>query len=90
MSTIAAKIDVTKIDKEKLFPGKNGAKYLDLILIPSTNSRYGDDFMVVQSVSKEERARGIKGAILGNAKFLGGGAPATAPAAQQEQDDVPF
>ena len=69
---ITAKIDCTKIDKSKLFLGKNGAKYLDIVLIESKNDQYGNDYMVVQSVSQEERAAGKRGAILGNAKILGG------------------
>jgi hypothetical protein len=70
MDIIAIKLDVTKIQKERLFQGKNGAKYLDVTLIPVTNSKYDDDFMCVQSVTKEERARGVKGPILGNAKWF--------------------
>lgn len=104
-SVIVAKLDVTKVDKARLFAGKNGAKYLDIVLIPSANDRYGNDYMVTQSVSKEEREKGVKGAILGNAKILGGRsdndrgqrAPSGAnpgsakPAAAQEPDeDVPF
>lgn len=68
---ITLKIDVTKIDKSRLFEGKNGAKYLDCVLIETPNSKYGEDFMVCQSVSKEERASGTRGAILGNAKHTG-------------------
>lgn len=68
---ISIKIDVTKILKEKLFPGKSGAKYLDAVLIPSANSQYGDSHMIVQSVSKEERLAGKKGPIIGNAKIIG-------------------
>jgi len=80
MSTITAKIDVLKVDKEKLFKGEKGL-YLDIALIPSPNSAYGDDYMVVQSVTKEEREKGIKGAILGNAKIRGAKPAAPAPAA---------
>lgn len=91
---IAVKIDCTKIEKARLFKGKNGAQYLDAILIESTNSQYGDDFMVTQSVSKEEREKGIRGPILGNAKYLGqrnarNAPPAGSPAASQHPDDDP-
>lgn len=70
-SPIAVKIDVTKIDKARLFKGAKGT-YLDVILLPSQESKFGDDFMVVQQVTKEERLAGKRGPILGNAKFLGG------------------
>lgn len=91
---ISAKIDVTKIDKAKLFEGKNGAKYLDIVLMESPNSAYGNDYMVVQSVSKEERLAGKRGAILGNGKNMGGNY--AQPKRQQEErheeptEDVPW
>jgi hypothetical protein len=62
---ISAKIDVTKIDKSRFFKGEKGT-YLDIILIPTPNSPYSD-YMVKQSVSKEERERGVE-IILGDAK----------------------
>lgn len=65
---ITAKIDVAKIDKSKLFKGEK-TTYLDLVLIPSKNKRYGEDYMVVQGVSMEDRKAGIRGPILGNAKI---------------------
>ncbi len=94
---ITGKIDVTKIDKDKLFEGKKG-KYLDIVLIDTPDSDYGD-FMIVQSATQEERAAGKRGAILGNAKVIHSGqsrrqdAPKSTPAphtGQSESDDVPF
>jgi len=68
--TIALKIDVTKIDKQRLFKGKKGT-YLDAVLMfDDQDDQYGNNGMIVQSVSKEEREKGIKGEILGNAKDL--------------------
>ena len=64
---VIGKIDVTKIDKTHLFKGKSGT-YLDFALIPNKTGRdqYGNDGMVVQSVSKAARQEGKKGPILGN------------------------
>lgn len=61
------KIDVTKIDKTFLFKGKAGT-YLDIALIPNKSGRdqYGNDGMIVQSISKAARQEGKKGPILGN------------------------
>lgn len=95
---IAIKIDVTKINKDRLFVGKNGAKYLDAILIETPDSKYGDSHMIVQSVSKEERQAGVRGAILGNAKTLGGGNAERAPAPKPQHakpapvadEEIPF
>ena len=68
--TIALKIDVSKIDKNRLFKGKKGT-YLDAILhFDDRQDKYDNNGMIVQSVSKEERDKGVKGEILGNAKLL--------------------
>lgn len=97
-NTITARIDVTKIDKARLYQGKKG-KYLDVVLIPS-NGKYDDTHMVVQSVSKEERDNGVRGNILGNATelFKRDRQQQSQPPAQIErpgievddEDDVPF
>ena len=68
--TINLKIDVTKIEKERLFKGKKGV-YLDAVLFLNDQpDEYGNDGFIVQSVSKEEREAGTRGNILGNAKDL--------------------
>lgn len=98
---ITARIDVTKIDKSRLYKGQKGT-YLDICLIETPDSRYGDSHMVVQAVSKEEREQGVKGNILGNAKTWGprreeeryrSAEPATVAAsapATNQTDDIPF
>ena len=68
---IKISIDVTKIDKSRLYEGQKG-KYLNMILIETPGGKYGD-YMAVQEVTKEERESGEKGPILGNGKNLGGG-----------------
>lgn len=91
---IKLKLDLTKVDKAKLFKSeKTGSVYLDVMLIENKNGvdQYGNSFMAVQDVSKEEREAGIKGAILGNGKIVGGaGQPAQAarPAAKIQPKDV--
>jgi hypothetical protein len=79
---IYIKIDVTKIDKARLFEGRNGAKYLDLVCVPTSNSQYGDTHFITQSCSKEERQAGKKMPIIGNAKEQ--------PPRQQRSDSTPF
>lgn len=67
---IAVKIDVTKIDKERLYKGSKGT-YLDAVLfLKDTPDEYGQSGMITQSVTKEEREQGVKGNILGNVKIL--------------------
>lgn len=69
---ISLKIDVTKIEKARLFQGKNGAKYLDLTTFVDLDNpgQYGDHGFISQNVSKQERDNGVKGPILGNAKVF--------------------
>ena len=84
---IKAKINVTKIEKAKLFHGEQGV-YLDFTLLENKNGvdQYGNHFMIVQDVSKEERESGVKGAILGNAKKL---EPRGQPAPRQAGKPAP-
>ncbi len=93
---IICKINVSKIDKARLFKGEKGT-YLDLILTETPNSTYGDDFMVVQGVEKKDREACVRGAILGNARWLKNDdspvkkkAEDAAAAPPAPSDDVPF
>ena len=70
---ITIKIDVTKIDKALLYKGTKGT-YLDVVLFETPDDKFGNDYRVVQGVTKEARAAGGKGAILGNGKVMGGNA----------------
>jgi len=65
------KIDVTKIDKTRIFEGKNG-KYVDMVCFIDTEEQdqYGNNGRIDQSVKKEEKQQGVKGPILGNAKVF--------------------
>lgn len=90
---ITVKIDVTKIDKNLLYKGTKGT-YLDVVLFETPDDKFGNDYRVVQGVTKEARAAGVKGAILGNGKVIGGNAkpafnkPESKPEVKGE--DVPF
>lgn len=93
---ISVRIDVMKIDKAKLFKGEKGT-YLDVVLLMRDGvDTYGNNGMVVQQVTKEERAAGVKGAILGNAKIIGGGISEASPQGAAVSvpvaapDDLPF
>lgn len=98
---ITISIDVKLIDKARLKPFKKRdgteAQYLELILIPTPSSDYGD-FIVKQSVTKAEREAGVQLPILGNGKHLqkGGGTSIkhSAPAEKEEpagdSTDIPF
>ena len=93
---VSLKIDVSKIDKARLFSGAKGT-YLEATIIEDLDKldQYGNSGMITQDVSKEEKAQGIKGNILGNGKVFwkeGGQAPQAqggfqqqAPQQQQQQ-----
>lgn len=90
---ISIKIDVTKIEKERLFEGKKG-KYLDATAFIDLDEldEYGNSGMVTQDVSKEERDNGVKGPILGNTKVFWKDKGSPAPDVEREvfDDDLPF
>lgn len=98
-------IDVSLLDKArfKTFNRKNGTKgtSCDLVLVETPNGQYGD-YMVKQSITKEEREAGVQLPILGNAKNMERGgtrerppverrAPSPQPQEQVvDKSDLPF
>jgi hypothetical protein len=92
---LSIKLDVTKIDKERLFEGAKGT-YLDLTTFIDTaeQDQYENNGFVSQSTSAEEREQGLKTPILGNVKVFftdGDVAPANnAKAAAPIDEDIPF
>lgn len=86
---VSLKIDVSKIDKNRLFKGAKGT-YLDATVFIDLDQldQYGNSGMITQDVSKEEKQQQVKGAILGNCKVFwseNGQAPqAQQPAPQQQ------
>ena len=53
MELINIKINVQKIIKEKLYKGEKGT-YLDCVLIPTPQSKFGKDYAVVQKTPQGE------------------------------------
>lgn len=100
---LTVKVDVALVDKARLFVGKTNAqghtpKYLDLVLIPRKEpGKFGDTHLVKQSISKDEREKGLEMPIIGSATERGGqptqkAAPEPAPASGPDKldEDVPF
>jgi len=75
---LSLQIDVLKIDKSRLksVTRKNGeqAMFLDLVTFDRVDE-HGNEGFLTQSLSKDERASGMKLPILGNWKTLGAGRP---------------
>lgn len=65
------KLDVTKIDKARLYKGAKGT-YLDLTTFVDTanQDKYENNGFVSQSLTKDERDAGEKTPILGNVKVF--------------------
>ena len=85
---VSFKIDVSKIDKARLFKGAKGT-YLDITSFIDLDQldQYGNSGMITQDVSKEEKDQGVKGPILGNCKVFwsDSGATPQQPAAHNQQ-----
>jgi hypothetical protein len=74
MSKIALslKINLSKMDMARIFNGKEGAQYLDATIFVNMDEldQYGNSGMITQDVTKDEKAQGVKGNILGNGKVF--------------------
>ena len=82
---VSLKINVSQIDKARLFAGQKG-HYLDATVFIDLDQldQYGNSGMITQDVTKDEKAQGVKGNILGNCKLFWNEA-GQAPQAQQQQ-----
>ena len=93
---LSVRIDVTKIDKARLYAGAKGT-YLDLTTFVDTDQQdqYENNGFISQSVDKEEREQGVQTPILGNVKvFFTDGAKSSPQSAPQSKtvidEDIPF
>jgi len=68
---VSLKINTSVIDMARLFAGQKG-NYLDATIFIELDEldQYGNSGMITQDVSKEEKAQGVKGNILGNGKVF--------------------
>lgn len=97
---ISIKIDVTKIDKSRIFEGRKG-KYIDLSTFIDLDQQdeYGNNGFISQQTSKEEREDGVQTPILGNCRVFyksgvgdgqqGGYGPGVAPSKERQADSQP-
>jgi hypothetical protein len=99
--TIDISLDTTKFDETAMYISpRNGKKYLNIsVLIREQKDDYGKDGFVVQKISKERKAAGEKGPILGNCKIVDWEAQKPSVIKQTlqpdkwddgDKDDVPF
>jgi hypothetical protein len=87
---VSLKIDVSKIEKARLFKGEKGT-YLDatVFIDLSELDQYGNSGMITQDVSKDEKDQGVKGPILGNCKVFWSEGGQSQPAQQRQASPPP-
>jgi len=68
---VKLKINVSEIEKARLFKGKKGT-YLDATVFVDIDNKdqYDNNGMITQDVTKEEKDQGVKGPILGNVQVF--------------------
>jgi hypothetical protein len=94
---VELKIDVTKIDKARLFKGEQGT-YLDATVFIDIDNKdqYNNNGMIVHKQTREESDAKTQTPILGNAKVFWKGEGQSAPQVTQVDnnmdsfDDIPF
>jgi hypothetical protein len=103
-SIISANIDLTKIDKSKIYEGKKGKYYPVTIVLNDEPGQYGDSGYIQTEQTKEERDNKAPKSYLGNVKVVwtngqnvntaerDGGAPQQQSFSQpaQAEPDLPF
>jgi hypothetical protein len=68
---IAVTLDLSRVDKSRIYTSKTtGRKYLNFVLIDAPDE-YGNAGKVLHSVTKGERAAGVKGEPCGNWRHIG-------------------
>jgi hypothetical protein len=87
---LSIKIDVSKIDKSRLYQGAKGT-YLDLTTFISDElDQYENNGFISQSVTAEEREAKTQTPILGNVKIFYTDSAEAAPQAAAIDEDIPF
>lgn len=95
---IALKINLSKIDKNRIFKGEKG-QYIDVIVFENDEAdQYGNTCSIQMSLSKEDRDQGVKPIYLGNGKRIGvtnkvppkQNAELISDAQYEDIDDLPF
>ena len=101
---VSLNINVSEIEKARLIEGKKG-KYLNATVFIDVDNpdQYGNNGMITQDVSKEEKEQKVRGAILGNAKVFwrdsnsqtgnsnqASSVPSSPQPVESFDDDIPF
>ena len=85
-SLISANIDLTKIDKSKIYEGKKGKYYPITIVLNDELGQYGDTGYIQTEQTKEERDAKVQKTYLGNGKVVW--TDGTVTLAEREEEKV--
>jgi hypothetical protein len=82
-------INLSKVDKQKLFKGQKGIYLNAALIIKDDADQFGNHALIVEEISKEQRMAGERGTIIGSGKYI---QPQTLPAEINGNvlDDLPF
>jgi hypothetical protein len=69
-SIVSGSIDLTKIDKSKIYEGKKGKYYPITVVLNNEPSTYGDSGYIQTEQTKEERDAKQPKTFLGNVKVV--------------------
>ena len=69
-SIISGNINLSKIDKDKIYEGKKGKYYPVTVVINNEVGEYGDSGYIMTEQTKEERDASIPKEYLGNVKVI--------------------
>ena len=69
-SLISANIDLTKIEKSKIYEGKKGKYYPITIVVNDELGQFGDSGYIQTEQTKEERDAKLPKSFLGNVKVV--------------------
>lgn len=95
MQILNVSIDLTKIDKNKIKPHANGAKYYSMdIIVKDEPDQYGQNVAVKSGQTKEEREAKTPATYIGNGKIVFTKAPKVSAAAPENtpvtDSELPF
>lgn len=80
---ISASIDLTKIDKTKIYEGKKGKYYPITIVLNDEVGQYGDSGYIQTEQTKDERDAKLPKTFLGNCKVVWTNGQNVAPAPRE-------
>ena len=90
MALYELNLDLSKVDKDKIYIGKKGKYYKVVVRIKDEEDQFGNIGFVKTATTKEERESGYEAAYLGNLKKIDFTKKEETPKVEEVEDDLPF